>query len=86
MEAVKAKLIRGIPIMLNIIPAIQWLTINDVIELTGFSKSFIYQRIKDGNFPRPLKVFGSSNRWTLEQIKEWMEAAAQPPEALNERA
>jgi len=72
--------------MLNITPAIQWLTINNVIEITGFGKSFIYQRIKDGSFPKPLKVCGSSNRWTLEQIQEWMEAAAQHPDTLNECA
>jgi prophage regulatory protein len=72
--------------MINIAPATQWLTINDVTDMTGFSKSFIYQRIKEGTFPKPLKVYGSSNRWTLEEILGWMETASQSPEALNECA
>ena len=65
---------------------IKWLTINNVKEMTGFSKSFIYQAIKDGTFPKPLKVCGSSNRWTLQAILEWMEAVSQPPEAPDEDA
>jgi len=70
--------------MANITYPTKWLTMKDLIAITGFSKSFIYQRINDGTFPKPLKVCGSSNRWTVETIREWMEAVSQSPESPDE--
>jgi prophage regulatory protein len=64
--------------------ATKWLTIKDVIDMIGFGKSWIYQHIKDGTFPQPIKIFGTANRWTLEQILNWMETAPQSPETQNE--
>ena len=72
--------------MANTIYPTKWLTMKDLIDMTGFSRSFIYQSIKDGTFPKPMKVLGSSNRWTPEVILEWMKAVSQPPETPDEDA
>lgn len=45
----------------------------EVEDLVGFKRTHIYQMIRDGNFPRPLKIGGAS-RWSLNVIQEWMRA------------
>lgn len=38
---------------------------------TGFKSSFIYQLIKDGKFPKPVKI-GMSSRWRESEVQAWI--------------
>jgi len=47
------------------------LRLPEVEEIVGFKKSTIYQYIREGKFPRQVKI-GTSSRWKLSDIKKWM--------------
>lgn len=48
------------------------LPIDEVVRQTGFGTSFIYDKIKKGEFPPPVKV-GISSRWIESQVQNWIE-------------
>lgn len=57
-------------------PDSQGLSLHEVSGLTGHSNKVIRALIEDGRFPRPVSSTGisaRSDRWSLEQIKEWIE-------------
>ncbi|MDX8000810.1 excisionase [Xenorhabdus sp. Reich] len=39
-----------------------WVDLNFIMNDTGFKKTFIYERIKDGTLEKPNKIHGRS-RW-----------------------
>lgn len=41
---------------------------------TGLSKSEIYRRIKDGTFPKPIKLGARAVAWPSAQIDEWVKS------------
>lgn len=49
------------------------LTMSQVIELTGCSRSLIYLRMSEGAFPRPVKTGLRNARWLEEHIYQWLE-------------
>ena len=49
------------------------INLNEVEFQTGFKSSFIYQLIKEGKFPAPVKI-GTASRWKLSEIQAWIQA------------
>lgn len=50
----------------------RFLTLAEVAARIGFSSSWIYDRIKRGQFPAAFKVGGCSSRWSEHDISAWM--------------
>lgn len=50
---------------------------NAVEEITGLSRSSIYQQMQDGTFPKPVQIGKRAVAWRAEAIAEWMEARPQ---------
>ena len=48
------------------------LTLKEVVDLVSFKRSTIYKFIRQGSFPKPLKI-GRSSRWKMSEIRQWME-------------
>ncbi|MGX9352816.1 helix-turn-helix transcriptional regulator [Shimia sp. W99] len=48
------------------------LRLPQVIEMTGVARSTIYLWIKQGNFPRPLKLSTRRVGWLASDIEEWI--------------
>ena len=47
---------------------------SEVEEMVGLKKSSIYQKMRDGNFPKPAPYRGTRhNRWRLSDIQKWLE-------------
>ena len=44
-----------------------------VEEASGLSRSFIYQMMAEGRFPKPLKVGRRAVRWREDDIQNWLE-------------
>jgi prophage regulatory protein len=44
-----------------------------VTEITGLERSALYERIKRGTFPKPIRVGSAAVRWQLAEIVEWVE-------------
>jgi prophage regulatory protein len=47
-----------------------------VLDISGLSKTILYERIAAGHFPAPVKL-GRSSRWLLSEITEWQRAQVQ---------
>lgn len=48
------------------------LKIEQVEEIVGFKKSWIYERIAEKTFPDSIP-FGAAKRWALSHIQGWMQ-------------
>ena len=48
------------------------LRLPDVRRLSGLSRSTIYQKIADGEFPRPIQLSKRSVGWTDQSILDWI--------------
>jgi len=51
----------------------KFLGIKEVCLIVGFAHNWIYDQIKENNFPKPIK-FGSASRWKKSEITIWMES------------
>ncbi|MCG7657171.1 helix-turn-helix transcriptional regulator [Wielerella bovis] len=52
------------------------LRLNEVIKMVGFKRTLIYQRIKNGTFPKQRKD-GKIAYWFLSEIQEWVNQSKQ---------
>jgi prophage regulatory protein len=44
-----------------------------VIHRTGLSRTVIYGRIAEGNFPRPIALGGRAVGWIESEVEQWIE-------------
>ena len=58
----------------NVIPGIERaiLRLSQVESVTGFKKSKIYQMIKEGAFPAPVKMGPKSSGWYSDLVQNWI--------------
>ena len=52
----------------------QVIKLKRVIALTSLSSATIYRLIKNGEFPKQLKLAERSSGWLLEEINDWLES------------
>jgi len=48
-----------------------FLTEIQIYEITGFSKTELFEKIKAGDFPKPVKI-NRANRWLESEIHQWL--------------
>ena len=46
----------------------------DVERITGLSRSALYQKVKDGEFPRQVKISDNAVGWVAAEVNAWVEA------------
>lgn len=46
--------------------------VNDLIETLGMSRPHIYQLVKRGEFPRPIKLGARAVAWPAQAIEAWI--------------
>ena len=44
----------------------------DVSDLTGLSKNALYKMMRDGRFPRPVKLNGRAVAWRESDLDAWI--------------
>ncbi|HHR6129261.1 TPA: helix-turn-helix transcriptional regulator [Providencia alcalifaciens] len=44
-----------------------------ITQLTGLTDKWFYKLIKDGEFPKPIKL-GRSSRWLKSEVEMWLQA------------
>lgn len=49
------------------------LRIWDVMELTGLSRSSLYQMIQIGDFPRPIELGKRCVGWVASEVEDWIQ-------------
>jgi len=52
-------------------PSVQFIRLKEVMAICGRSRSSIYEAIKKGNFPKPVKLQGRSSAWIRCEIEQW---------------
>ena len=50
------------------------LRIGEVLEITGLSKSVLYEMVNRGDFPRPLRIGLRAVAWRQEDIQHWLDS------------
>lgn len=64
-------------------PAIRLLRVNEVLAQTGMSRTVLYDEIRKGKFPRPMKR-GRSSHWRDCDVQGWIAALAATPEPIRQ--
>jgi prophage regulatory protein len=49
----------------------KFLTLRQVSDRVGLSKTTIYKLIREDRFPRPVRVTSHAVRWIDAKVKEW---------------
>ena len=50
------------------------LRLEAVISLIGMKRSWILQKVKDGKFPKPLRLSSRAVAWRQSDVMEWINA------------
>ncbi len=48
------------------------LRLNAVLDRTGLSRATLYRKIKDGTFPRQIRIATRCTGWRESAVNEWM--------------
>ena len=51
----------------------RFLRLPEVLAMTGMSKTYIYARIRDGNFPKQIQLGSHSVVWLESAVMDWMQ-------------
>ncbi len=51
----------------------RFLRLPEVLQMTGMGKTFIYDRMNDGTFPKQIQLGGKSVVWNEQEVIKWME-------------
>lgn len=61
----------------------RFLRIDDVLQMTGLSRSTVYRKVTDGTFPRQVQLSERCIGWRLSDVELW---AAHPGGFRNQRS
>lgn len=50
---------------------IRFIQLKEVLTICGKSRSSVYDAIKKGNFPKPVKLHGRSSAWAKNEVEQW---------------
>lgn len=54
----------------------------EVFELTGLRRTTIYEKVKAGDFPAPVKLSVRSVAWRLAEVEDWINSRQSTRPAL----
>ncbi|MDG6881252.1 Predicted transcriptional regulator [Phocoenobacter uteri] len=54
----------------------RFIAIDEVQDRTGLSRSVIYDRMKNNNFPRSVRLGNKTARWLESEIDSWIDQQA----------
>lgn len=67
-----SKAMPSVPDQATIGQPMRFLRLEEVLAISGKSRSSIYEAIKMGKFPKPVKLGANSSAWINSEIDEWM--------------
>jgi prophage regulatory protein len=50
---------------------VRFLRLKEVLAICGKSRSSVYDAIKKGEFPKPVKLSGRSSAWIKSEVEQW---------------
>ena len=54
----------------DLLPEVGFIRINEVLKIFPIGKSTLWQRVKDGRFPKPVKLSERTTAWKVEDIRD----------------
>jgi prophage regulatory protein len=58
----------------NQLQEVRFIRIKEVLAICAMSRSSVYEGIRKGEFPKPIKLCGRSAAWIKSEIEEWAKA------------
>ena len=55
-------------------PDVRFMRLKDVVATCGLSKSSIYDAIKKGEFPKPVRLYGRTSAWIKSEVLQWAQS------------
>jgi len=52
---------------------IQLMRIPAVVKATGLPRSSLYRMVREGKFPKPIKLSARASAWRLDEVERWGE-------------
>lgn len=52
----------------------KYVRISQLTDIVPMSKATIWRKLKDGTFPKPIKLGDRITAWRLDDIEEWLAA------------
>lgn len=62
----------------------RFMRIGEVITVTGLGRNTIYARMREGTFPRQVRLGPNSVAWLQSDISEWMTSVASSSSSQSE--
>lgn len=62
----------------------RFMRIGEVITVTGLGRNTIYTRMREGTFPRQVRLGPNSVAWLQSDISEWMTSVASSSSSQSE--
>lgn len=59
--------------------ASEYMRESELLEALPFSRATLWRRIKDGEFPAPIKLGGNLNAWRRADVSKWSDSTAAGP-------
>lgn len=59
------------------------LKINEVVQKCNLSKATIYKKIKEGSFPKQIKLSARSSGWLESEINDWIVSRVQSRDSVE---
>jgi Predicted transcriptional regulator len=59
----------------NSLPSTGFVRLPQVLAVIPWSKSAIYQAIREGRFPAPVKLGPRTAAWSVDTLREWIDKA-----------
>lgn len=56
------------------LPETGFLRLPDILRLYPVSKSTLWAQVKEGHFPKPVKLSARITAWSIESVREFLEA------------
>jgi prophage regulatory protein len=50
---------------------VRFIRLKEVLSICGKSRSSVYDAIKKGDFPKPVKLHGRSSAWIKSEVEQW---------------
>lgn len=60
-------------------PRVGLAPVSVVAAVCGMGVSTTWRRVKEGTFPRPIRIGERSTRWRWEDVHAWLEAQGKQP-------
>jgi len=67
----------------NASAATRFVRLPEVKALTGLSRSTVYERIREGQFPKPVGLGGRNVGWIEGEVMDWIEGRIAASRAIS---